>query len=513
MQQLSLISGADPAHALDALFVNAPLRDYDQRPRTNDYTLPVLGMAYIATYAQKAGFNVGVLDAESHGLGIVETAELVNAARPRWAAMNLLAPTYEMSARIAANLDPNVALMVGGHHAKAMPDRVLADPRMANLRALVLGEGELRVAALLEDEQRRRELPGVLWRDPLLGTRAAGVPVGKPDPQMLGPEINGLPYVNRAFLPQDPYRAAPTHADRCLAVSRGTDLLKAAARSGRMEANIVGSRGCPYNCAFCGAAVSANPDLTIRVRNPENIIGELDQLHDEYGVTAFRFVDDLFLGLRRVIEEQMDAFTRHRIGERYVWDATGRINVLDRLDDRELDRLVSNGLREVALGIESGSDRVLKAMDKRIDAEMTERVARRLVKHGIGVKGYFILGFPGESHDDIEATVRHIRNLWAIADSNPGDVRASVFEFRPYPGTPVWTTLTDAGHHPDDLLAYGDVDLTEDGADESMRERDEFNFSVSIQFGDVPLAKVRSTLATLTREQHQRNQSTQGAAA
>ncbi|MFJ1551328.1 hypothetical protein [Streptomyces sp. NPDC088246] len=63
MQQLALISGADPAHALDALFVNAPLRDYDQRPRTNDYTLPVLGMAYIATYAQKAGFNVGVLDA------------------------------------------------------------------------------------------------------------------------------------------------------------------------------------------------------------------------------------------------------------------------------------------------------------------------------------------------------------------------------------------------------------------------------------------------------------------
>ncbi|MFD8800001.1 B12-binding domain-containing radical SAM protein [Streptomyces atroolivaceus] len=513
MQQLPLLSGADPTRTLDALFVNAPLRDYGRRPRTNDYTLPVLGMAYIATYAQRAGFNVGVLDAEAHGLGIVETSELVNAARPRWAAMNLLAPTYEMSARIAAHLDPDIALMVGGHHAKAMPDRILADPRMANLRALVLGEGELRVAALLEDEQRRRELPGVLWRDRLLGTRATGISPGRPNPHMLGPDINGLPYVNRAFLPQDPYQAAPTETDRRLALSRGTDLLKTAARTGHMEANIVGSRGCPYNCTFCGAAVSANPDLTIRVRSPENIIGELDQLHDEYGATAFRFVDDLFLGVGRVIEEQMDAFTRHRIGERYVWDATGRINVLNRLGDRDLDRLVQNGLREVALGIESGSDRVLQAMDKRIDAEMTERVARSLVEHGIGVKGYFILGFPGETHDDIAATVRHIRNLWAIADSNPGDVRASVFEFRPYPGTPIWTTLTDAGHSPEDLLAYGDVDLTGDGADESMRQRDEFNFSVGIQFGDVPLAKIRSTLATLTRDQHARNQSAQGAAA
>ncbi|MEU5659967.1 radical SAM protein [Streptomyces sp. NPDC047737] len=511
--RLALLSGADPTHALDAVFVNAPLRDYARRPRTNDYTLPVLGMAYIATYAQQAGFNVGVLDAEAHGLGIAETADLVNAARPRWAAMNLLAPTYEMSVRIAARLDPEIALMAGGHHAKAMPDRILADPRMANLRALVLGEGELRVAALLEDEQRRRELPGVLWRDRLLGTRAAGIPAGRPDPQLLGPDIDSLPYVNRAFLPQDPYRAAPTATDRRLALSRGTDLLETAGRTGHVEANIVGSRGCPYNCTFCGAAVSANPDLSIRVRSPENIIGELDQLHDEHGVTAFRFVDDLFLGAGRVIDEQMAAFTRHRIGERYVWDATGRINVLDRLGDRELDRLVHNGLREVALGIESGSDRVLKAMDKRIDAEMTERVARRLVEHGIGVKGYFILGFPGESHDDLEATVRHIRRLWAVADSNPGDVRASVFEFRPYPGTPIWTTLTDAGHRPDDLLAYGDVDLTGDGAEESMRQRDEFNFSVGIQFGDVPLAEIRATLAALTREQHQRNLTTRGAAA
>ncbi|MER6335031.1 radical SAM protein, partial [Streptomyces sp. NPDC001034] len=107
----------------------------------------------------------------------------------------------------------------------------------------------------------------------------------------------------------------------------------------------------------------------------------------------------------------------------------------------------------VALGIESGSDRILAAMDKRIDAEMTERVTRRLVAHGIGVTGYFILGFPGETQADLDATVRHIRNLWAISDQHPGEIRASVFEFRPYPGTPVWRTLTEeGGYHPDDLL-------------------------------------------------------------
>ncbi|MFJ2566561.1 B12-binding domain-containing radical SAM protein [Streptomyces sp. NPDC087568] len=513
MRHLTLISGAEANHPLDALFVNAPLRDYGLRPRTNDYTLPVLGMAYIATYAQRAGFNVGVLDAEAHGLGIEETAQIVNDTAPRWAAMNLLAPTYEMSARIADKLNPEIALMVGGHHAKAMPDRILADPRMGHLKALVLGEGELRVAALLEDVQRRRELPGVLWRDPLIGSRAGGVADPKTSAQMLGPDINALPYVNRAFLPQDPYRAAPTATDRRLAAGRTTDWLTAGAARGHLEANIVGSRGCPYNCTFCGAAWSANPDVQIRVRSPENVIGELDSLCAQYGVTAFRFVDDLFLGAKRVIDDQMAAFTRQRIGERYVWDATGRINVLDRCTDQELETLVTNGLREVALGIESGSDRILTAMDKRINAEMTERVARRLVTHGIGVKGYFILGFPGESLEDLNATVQHVRNLWAIADQHPGDIRASVFEFRPYPGTPVWQTLIKDGYKPDELLAYGDVDLTQNGAEESMRQRDEFNFSVGIQFGGVPLEVVRNTLGTLTREQHERNHSGQEAAA
>ncbi|MBY8886612.1 B12-binding domain-containing radical SAM protein [Streptomyces sp. PTM05] len=479
---LDLISGVDRNRALDALFVNAPLRDYSLRPRVNDYTLPVLGLGYIATYAAHAGFNVGVLDAEAHGLGIDQTVAAVNAARPRWVGMNLLASTYELSARIAVGLDPGISLMVGGHHAKAMPQRVLEDPRMANLTALVLGEGETRVTALLDDAERRKELPGVMWRDRLLGTNGAGIARGKDTAKWLAPNVNELPFVDRVYLPQDPYLAD----------------------DGRTEANIVGSRGCPYDCGFCGAAVSANPDITIRTREPANIIDELDSVHDEFGTTAFRFVDDLFLGAARIIRPAMEAFTAHSIGDHYAWDATGRINVLYRADDALLDTLARNGLREVALGIESGSDRVLVAMDKRITADMTETVTRRLLERGINVKGYFILGYPGERPDDLKATVRHIHTLWKLSDTLPGAFRASVFEFRPYPGTPIWQQLIAAGHAPDTLLAYGDVDLTDHGADESLRDRDEFNFSVGIQFGDVPLPGIRAALAALAREQFAR---------
>ena len=477
-----LVAGADLSAPLDLILVNAPLRDYALRPRVNDFTLPVLGMGYIATYAAAAGFNVGVVDAEALGLGVAETRTLINGLMPRWVGFNLLAPTYEISATIAAGLAPEIDVMVGGHQAKAMPNEVIRDRRFRRLAALVLGEAETRVVELLRNRNRRLELPGVMWLDPVLRAPVTG-PTG-PDAKLhLAPNIDALPFVDRTFLADDPYRAG----------------------DGRLEANMVGARGCPYNCSFCGAAVSANPDVTIRTRTPENIIEEMQALAAD-GVSAFRFVDDLFLGYERFIRRCMGAFAEAGIGDRFVWDATGRINILHRVDDELIDAMARNGCREVALGVESGSERLLGYMGKRITPEMTRGVVRRLTRRGIGVKGYFILGFPTETREELDATVRHVRELWEIADGQPGRFRTSVFEFRPYPGTPEWHRLIASGRYdPQQLLEYTALDLTDGGLDEAMRGRDEFNFSVNIQFGEAELRYVRRQLVELSREQWERS--------
>lgn len=479
------VLGADLARPLDCVFVNAPLRDYAARPRVNDYTLPVLGMAYIATYAAQHGFNVGVLDAEALGLPIADVVRTINVLAPRWAGFNLLAPTYEISAQIAGRLDPQIMVMAGGHQAKATPTEVLADPRMSRCEALVLGEAETRVAEILADHRNRGDLPGVMWTDRVLQKAVTG---GRPGSGgHLAPDIDALPFVDRSFLAQDPYRAA-----------------------GRIEANMVGARGCPYDCSFCGAAVSANPDVTIRTRHPDSILQEMAQLRAEHGVSAFRFVDDLFLGARRVIDQMMTAFARAGVGEWAVWDATGRINVLHRADDATLDLLAANGLREVALGIESGSERMLSYIDKRINPEMIRAVVDRLTRRGIRVKGYFILGFPTETRAELAETVQLVHELWDLTDHRPGSFRASVFEFRPYPGTPEWDRLIATGRYtPNQLLDYTAVDLTDAGVDESMRQRDEFNFSVGIQFGEPPIAEIRRHLVALSRQQHERNTAAQ----
>ncbi|RGC69745.1 Radical SAM superfamily protein [Micromonospora sp. MW-13] len=454
------ILGVEPGTPLDLLLVNAPLRDYTLRPRVNDFTLPVLGMGYLATYATVQGFSVGVLDGESLGLGIDRIQSLVNEAAPRWVGFNLLAPTYELSARIAAGLDPAIQVMVGGHQAKAMPEAVIADSRFARLEALIVGEAETRVAELLNDHRQRVRLPGVLWRDPILGTPVTGGEAGTG--WHLAPDINSLPFVDRRFFADDPYRPD----------------------EGPWEAAMVGARGSPYDCSFCGAAVSANPDVTVRTREPDNIIAEMDELNIQYGVRAFRFVDDFFLGHERFIRRCMAAFTSADVGSRYAWDATGRINILARTDDALLETIAANGCREVALGIESGSERVLGHIGKRIRPELTRDVVRRLTRWGINVKGYFILGLPTETRAELEETVRYVHELWDLTENAPGSFRASVFEFRPYPGTPEWHRLLATGRYaPARLLDHSAVDL---------------------QFGEVGLPHVRRRLVELARAQHER---------
>lgn len=67
-----MIRGSDPKRTLDALFINTPLKNYDVQPRLNDFTLPVLGLGYIATYAAREGFNVGV-----HGCPVISATALI----------------------------------------------------------------------------------------------------------------------------------------------------------------------------------------------------------------------------------------------------------------------------------------------------------------------------------------------------------------------------------------------------------------------------------------------------
>jgi radical SAM superfamily enzyme YgiQ (UPF0313 family) len=480
-----VIVGHNPDRPLDAIFINTPLKDYDESPRHHNFTLPVLGLGYIATSAQKAGFNVGVLDAEALGLGVSEIAKISNVASPRWVGLNLLAPTYRHSVEILRHISPDTQVMLGGHQAKAMPMEILKNSQIPRIDAMVLGEGENRVQRLLADTAEREKLPNVLWRTSS-GEPKEGKTASLQEKSFhLAPDIDELAYIDRTFLVQDPYKA----------------------EDGRIEANLVGSRGCPYDCSFCSAAKSVNPDISIRTRSPDNILAEMEELAINHKVTAFRFVDDLFLAQVPFMKRCLPRFIEAGVGDKWVWDATGRINVLANSDDTLLKLIQNAGCREIALGIESGSNRMLKYIDKHISPEMTLKAVKALTSRGIHVKGYFILGFPTETESDMIATIDLVHHVWDSTAHDLGRFRCSVFEFRPYPGTAEWDRLIATGRYSaDQLLNYEHVDCTENGRNTMLLERDEFNFSVNIQFGEVPVRRVRAEVAHLMEIQKSRLQ-------
>jgi radical SAM superfamily enzyme YgiQ (UPF0313 family) len=481
----SVILGRETDRPLDAVFINSPLKDYDKSPRRNNFTLPVLGLGYIATCARNAGFNVGVLDAEALGLGVSEIAKISNEASPRWVGLNLLAPTYRHSVEILRQISPDILVMVGGHQSKAMPMEILHNRQIPRIDAMVLGEGENRVQRLLADTAEREKLPNVYWRSSCGKPKEGKTASLQEKSYHLAPDIDQLPFIDRKFLTQDPYKA----------------------EDGRIEANLVGSRGCPYDCSFCGAAKSVNRDISIRTRNPDNILAEMDKLANEQKVTAFRFVDDLFLAQVHFMKRCLPRFIDAGVGDKWVWDATGRINILANADDTLLNLIKKAGCREIALGIESGSSRMLEYIGKHIKPEMTLKAVKALTSRGIHVKGYFILGFPTETESDMTATVDLVHQLWDSTANDPGRFRCSVFEFRPYPGTLEWNRLIGTGRYSaEQLLNYEHVDFTENGRNMMLLERDEFNFSVNVQFGEVPVRRVRAEVAHLMEIQKSRLQ-------
>ncbi len=457
----------------DLVLINSPLKDYGEHARTENFTLPTLGLAYIATAAEQAGFSVGLIDAEALGLRPDEVAEIANAARPRWVGLNLLAPTFPQSVAILRRLNPDIQVMLGGHQAKAMPQAILENRSIPRIDALILGEAETRVPILLKDIQLRVSLPQVFWRD---GTAPVMPKIVSTDQTLLAPDINALPFVDRKFLIQDPYPDGDV-----------------------LESALVASRGCPYDCSFCGAAVSANPDIKIRMRHASNIIGEIQALQKQYGISRVRFVDDLFLANRKAIAKTLRSFINSNLN--IEWDATGRINILASAPDELIDLMRSSGCHEIALGIETGSDRLLRHIDKKITIAQVETVVVRLCSAGINIKGYFILGLPTETREEHYATVALIDRLREMTETTPGHFRCGAFEYRPYPGTPDWARLIGTGFSESDMLKYDAGDSKETDDIVFAPDRDEFNFSTGLQFGEVPVVEVRRTVSSIMKIQ------------
>ena len=189
--------------------------------------------------------------------------------------------------------------------------------------------------------------------------------------------------------------------------------------TGERRAAVLTSRGCPFDCSWCSKPTFGR---TFRQQSPERVVAELRALHERYGVDYVRFCDDVFGISRPWIDRLLTLLEAEDLG--LAWECLARV---DLLKPDLLHRMRADGLARVYVGVESGSQRMLDLMNRGTNLAQVERTADALRREGIRQFWFLMLGYPGESLDDIEATLQLFRRF------SPEEYSVSIAV--PIPGT------------------------------------------------------------------------------
>ncbi len=258
---------------------------------------------------------------------------------------------------------------------------------------VLIGEVE---STLLELAQGKapESIAGLAYRDRNGAVRYSS-------PRALRKELDALPMPARDLIDIEPYRDAWRSAH------------------GFFSLNMVSSRGCPYRCNWCAKPIWGD---SYQARSPRLIAEEMLALKQQYAPDHIWFADDIFALSGNWTKEFAAAV--ELLGTHIPFKMQSRCDLMTRDTVRALQQA---GCAEVWMGAESGSQRILDAMDKGLTVEDTYRARENLARHGIRACLFLQFGYPGEGLPQIRETIRMVRNL------RPDDIGVSVSY--PLPGT------------------------------------------------------------------------------
>lgn len=196
---------------------------------------------------------------------------------------------------------------------------------------------------------------------------------------------------------------------------------------------ILTSQGCPFRCTYC-----ATPSKKVQYRDIDNILAEIEDTRRKYGTVFFTFKDDSFTVNKNRAEEFCERLIRERI--KITWECHTRV---DLVDQPLLELMFKAGCRIIKVGVESGSQRILDKMKKGITIEQIKKAGKLFEKAGIYWTGYFMMGVPGETAEDMEMTLALVREI------KPDFASLCVYE--PFPGTEMFKESLRLGLVSDDM--------------------------------------------------------------
>lgn len=304
------------------------------------------------------------------------------------------------TALMVRRLTPGALLLAGGPHPTVMPEDTM---NRLNVDLVLRGEAEGAFGMLL-DGADWGGIPGAVFMK--------DGKIVEAETELVRPDLDALPLPDRSIFDMATYISRWYSMDRVDPRLRGTTLMA--------------TRGCPYKCAYCQPTLSMLFGTKLRKRSPESIVQELEGLVADFGINAFMFEDSTFV---------VDHDWVHGICDRIIarglalsWCCNVRADLLS-VD--LVDHMVEAGLRKVNMGVETASQRVLDDIyQKGITVEGVRRALRMCKERGVFVQGYFMLGTPGETLDEMRNTIR-------FASDEPFD--DALFDITtPFPHTTLW---------------------------------------------------------------------------
>lgn len=343
-----------------------------------------LGLGYIASVLLKAGLEVDVLDIS---LLVVKKQYSPDILYRKLKGGQYLFIGFggvffdfsyfqELSRKIK-EICPDTPQIIGGQWASRIPELLISD---TCVDAVVMGEGEEVILRVVDN-----------------------ICAGKPIGELRYVHTKNKPYIAELAAVQDidkiPFPA------RHLFDMNYHRLEIWAPDPLRYYSIMVATRGCPNKCAFC------NPlgGRVLRTRSPENIIQEMKELNEIYGIKYFRFNDEVFLGSNRKILAFCDALESSGLNITFsIWSWS------ENLSEETISRLKEVGCNRIQIGIESGSPQILKEMNKVQNLERVKAKVKFISDSGLVCGSGFLTGTPGETKETLRQTLNYIKELNSI---------------------------------------------------------------------------------------------------
>ncbi len=388
--------------------------------------MPPLGIGYVAAMMEKSSHEVRILDAHVLRMTPSQIVSYLEDYKP-----DLLGLTFTTenrfeafrTAALARNTLPRSHICGGGPHASLAAEDTLEGIRAFD--SMIIGEGELTLPELadaLEAGGTDRDLShvnGIVFR-------AGDGTLSRTAPRERIPELDDIPFPARHLYPS-------TEAYNFKFDVPGKGLLQ--------FSNLMTSRGCPANCNFC--ATPKTWGRKVRMRSPENIMAEIDEMVEKYGAEALWFFDDTFNSSPKRVEKLCRLLKERQYN--LPWFCEVRVDFLSR---DLLETMKDAGCYTIGFGVESGSQRILDdVIGKNLKLEKVHQAYEWCREVDVIANPFFIISHPTETWDEARQTLDMIRDFKEGA-------HVSMAFLHVYPGTALEATARSNGTLPADFKWY-----------------------------------------------------------